>query len=73
MLTSHLKGRFGAWRSSELRRLEMQLGDWPDAIAEGDPPLAILERMRAHERRRAEIRAQLEHLDGQHRAGDLGV
>jgi DNA invertase Pin-like site-specific DNA recombinase len=48
----------------ELRRVERELGRFTEAIASGEAPPTILEAMRARERRRGDLTAQLEHVDG---------
>jgi len=52
----------------ELRRVERELGRFTEAIARGEALLTLLEAMRARERRRADLTAQLEHVDGLGRA-----
>jgi hypothetical protein len=48
----------------EIRRVERELGRFTEAIASGEAPPTILEAMRARERRRGDLTAQLEHVDG---------
>jgi site-specific DNA recombinase len=52
----------------DLRRIDRELGNLADAIAGGKPPARLVERMRDREQQRADLLAQLEHLDGQRRA-----
>lgn len=56
------------------RQVERQLGRFTDAIAAaGEPFPSLLDRLRAGERRRAELLAQLEHVDGLGRAARSGM
>jgi site-specific DNA recombinase len=58
----------------ELRQVERALGRYGDAVAAAGEPLPSLrDRLRAGERRRAELLAQLEHLDGLGRAARPGM
>jgi site-specific DNA recombinase len=52
----------------DLRRIDRELGNLTDAIAGGKPPARLIERMRAREQQRADLLAQLEHIDGLRRA-----
>ena len=52
----------------EVQRVDRELGHLTDAIAGGKPPARLVERMRDREQQRADLLAQLEHLDGQRRA-----
>jgi len=63
-----LEGR-RAGLEADLRRVESELGRLTEAIASGEALPTILEAIRARERRRADLRAQLEHVDGLSRAG----
>jgi hypothetical protein len=52
----------------ELRQLDAECVHLADAIAGGDTLQTLVEALRTRERRRADLRAQLEHLDGLTRA-----
>jgi DNA invertase Pin-like site-specific DNA recombinase len=52
----------------ELRRLEQEIGRLTGAIATGAPLPSLLEALHQRERTRAELQAQLEHLNGLTRA-----
>lgn len=54
---------------ADLRRVEGELARLAEAIAAGDPVPTIMDAMRVRERRRADLKAQLEHVDGLARAG----
>lgn len=49
---------------AELRRVETELARFAEAVGAGEPLRSLLDAMKARERRRAELQAQLEHLDG---------
>jgi site-specific DNA recombinase len=58
----------------ELRQVERQLGRLTEAVATAGEPLpSLLARLRAGERRRGELHAQLEHVDGLGRAARPGM
>jgi site-specific DNA recombinase len=52
----------------DLRRLDQEIGRLTGAIATGAPLPSLLDALRQRERARAELQAQLEHLDGLSRA-----
>jgi hypothetical protein len=49
---------------AELRRLEIEIGRFTDAIGRGGPLPSILEALRDRERRRRDLREQLAQVDG---------
>lgn len=53
---------------ADLCRVEAELGRLADKVAIGDPLPTLMDAMRAREQRRADIKGQLEHLDGLARA-----
>jgi hypothetical protein len=48
----------------ELRRVELEIARFTDAIGRGEPLPSILEALRERERRRRDLREQLAKLDG---------
>jgi hypothetical protein len=50
--------------AEELRRVELEIARFTDAIGRGEPVPSILEALRARERRKREIREALEHVEG---------
>ena len=53
---------------AELQRVEAELTRLVEAVAMESAPAAVLDAIRARERRRDDLRARLEHLDGLARA-----
>lgn len=49
---------------ADLRRAETELTRLAEKIATGDPLPTLMDAMRVRERRRADLKAQLEHVDG---------
>jgi site-specific DNA recombinase len=66
--SASLSGRREALEG-DLRRVEAELARLAEAVAGGDSLPTLMDAMRARERRRADLRAQLEHVDGLARAG----
>jgi site-specific DNA recombinase len=49
---------------ADLRRIEAEISRLVEALATGQPLVSVQDAIRVRERRRAELRAHLEHLDG---------
>lgn len=58
---------------AEVRRLDGEISRLVDALASGDPLPSVQDAIRARERRRADARARLEHLDGMARMPRLNT